>query len=125
MFGTQAPCKRRIDSGIAAKGGVVGIEACPTTPPCQRTRMTHDIDSYMEHFEYVKNLGGIDHVGFGVDCMYGDQWSASRFCRSPVYWGYSKTTVPYQEVPFVKVSGKIRLRQAEYSQMAHQTRLYG
>ncbi len=34
--------------------------------------MTHDIDSYMEHFEYVKDLVGIDHVGFGVDCMYGD-----------------------------------------------------
>ena len=26
----------------------------------------------MEHFEYVKNLIGIDHVGFGVDCLYGD-----------------------------------------------------
>jgi membrane dipeptidase len=26
----------------------------------------------MEHFEYVKDLVGIDHVGFGPDSLYGD-----------------------------------------------------
>lgn len=26
----------------------------------------------MEHFEYVKNLIGIDHVSFGPDTLYGD-----------------------------------------------------
>ncbi len=26
----------------------------------------------MEHFEYVVELVGIDHVGFGVDTTYGD-----------------------------------------------------
>ena len=29
--------------------------------------MTHDLDSFMEHFEYVKNMVGIDHVGCGFD----------------------------------------------------------
>jgi len=26
----------------------------------------------MEHFEYVKDLVGIDHVAFGPDTLYGD-----------------------------------------------------
>ena len=26
----------------------------------------------MDHFEYIKNLVGIDHVGFGPDTIYGD-----------------------------------------------------
>ncbi len=26
----------------------------------------------MEHFEYIVDLVGIDHVGFGVDTTYGD-----------------------------------------------------
>lgn len=87
---------------IAAKGGVVGIEAAPHTT-MSKTRMTHDIDSYMEHFEYVKNLVGIDHVGFGVDCMYGDHVGLHHAFAAALSTGdTSKTTVPYQEVPFVK-----------------------
>jgi len=35
-------------------------------------RTKHSIDSYMEHFQYVENLVGIDHVGFGPDSLYGD-----------------------------------------------------
>ncbi|MGI9625388.1 MAG: membrane dipeptidase, partial [Longimicrobiales bacterium] len=30
------------------------------------------LDSFMEHFEYIKSLVGIDHVGFGPDTVYGD-----------------------------------------------------
>jgi membrane dipeptidase len=55
----------------AAKGGIIGIEAAPhTTLTLNNTN--HSIDSYMEHFEYVKNLVGIDHVSFGPDTLYGD-----------------------------------------------------
>lgn len=55
----------------AAKGGVIGIEAAPhTTITHQQPR--HSLDSVMEHFEYMKNLVGIDHVGFGPDTLYGD-----------------------------------------------------
>jgi membrane dipeptidase len=55
----------------AAKGGVIGIEAAPHTTISQ-THPVHDLDAYMEHFEYVKSLVGIDHVGFGPDTLYGD-----------------------------------------------------
>ena len=55
----------------ADKGGLIGIEAAPHTTITEKTS-THCLDSFMEHFEYVKNLVGIDHVTFGVDALYGD-----------------------------------------------------
>ncbi len=55
----------------AAKGGVIGIEAAPHTTLTERNT-AHSIDSFMEHFEYVKDLVGIDFVSFGPDTLYGD-----------------------------------------------------
>ncbi len=55
----------------AKKGGVIGIEAAPHTT-ITRNNTTHSLDSFMEHFEYIKNLVGIDHVAFGPDTLYGD-----------------------------------------------------
>lgn len=55
----------------ADKGGVIGIEAAPHTTITQWNR-NHSIDSFMEHFEYIKDLIGIDHVAFGPDTLYGD-----------------------------------------------------
>jgi membrane dipeptidase len=55
----------------AAKGGVIGIEAAPHTT-LTYNRRTHNLDAFMEHFEYVKALVGIDHVGFGPDTIFGD-----------------------------------------------------
>lgn len=58
-------------TACAAKGGVIGIEAAPHTT-LTWTHRSHGLDAYMEHFEYVKELVGIDHVGFGPDSLYGD-----------------------------------------------------
>lgn len=55
----------------AEKGGVIGIEAAPHTTLTENRRI-HDLEAFMEHFEYVKGLVGIDHVGFGPDSIYGD-----------------------------------------------------
>jgi membrane dipeptidase len=55
----------------ARKGGLIGIEAAPHTTLTYNRRV-HDLEAYMEHFEYVKDLVGIDHVGFGPDTVYGD-----------------------------------------------------
>ncbi len=55
----------------AGKGGVIGIEAAPHTTITPRNS-THTVESVMEHFEYVKDLVGIDHVSFGPDTVYGD-----------------------------------------------------
>jgi membrane dipeptidase len=55
----------------AEKGGVIGIEAAPHTTLTYNHRV-HDLEAFMEHFEYVKALVGIDHVGFGPDSLFGD-----------------------------------------------------
>ena len=87
---------------IAKKGGVIGIEAAPHTTMSQ-TNMTHDIDSFMEHFEYVKNMVGIDHVTFGPDCLYGDHVALHHAFAGALSTGdTSKSTLPYEEVPYVK-----------------------
>ena len=88
---------------VADGGGVVGIEAAPHTT-MSKTNMTHDIDSVMEHFQYVVDLVGIDHVGFGVDTLYGDHVGVHHaFAASLSIAASSKAGVPeYQEVPYVK-----------------------
>ncbi len=61
----------------ARKGGVIGVEAAPHTT-LTREDTTHSIDCVMAHFEYIKNLVGIDHVGFGPDTVYGDHVGLHR-----------------------------------------------
>jgi membrane dipeptidase len=58
-------------AACADKGGVIGIEAAPHTT-LTKNHPDHDIESFMEHFEYVKDLVGIDHLAFGPDTLYGD-----------------------------------------------------
>ncbi len=48
---------------VADTGGLVGIVGSATVP---------DLETYMEHFEYVRDLVGVDHVTFGPDTLYGD-----------------------------------------------------
>lgn len=61
----------------AERGGVIGIEAAPnTTRTAKHPR--HTLESYMEHFEYLVHLVGIDHVGFGPDTYFGDHVGLAR-----------------------------------------------
>lgn len=103
VWSTRRMADDALIRAVAAKGGVVGIEAAPHTT-MSATNMTHDLDSFMEHFEYVKNLVGIDHVGFGVDCLYGDHVGVHHaFASALSLASTSKVGVaPYEEVPFVK-----------------------
>jgi membrane dipeptidase len=61
----------RVIEAVAASGGLIGIEAAPHTTISLENRR-HTLDSYMEHFQYVEKLVGIDHVSFGPDAVYGD-----------------------------------------------------
>ncbi len=87
---------------VADKGGVVCVESAPHTT-MTKTHTTHDIDSVMEHFEYIAKLVGIDHVSFGIDSLYGDHvglhhaYAASLSIKDTV-----NNEVPYEEVPFVR-----------------------
>ena len=55
----------------ADKGGIIGIIAAPHTTISKRNPK-HDLEGFMEHFEYIKGLVGIDLVAFGADTLYGD-----------------------------------------------------
>ena len=55
----------------ADKGGVIGIEAAPHTTLTAK-QPKHNLDAVMEHFEYIRDLVGIDHVTLGPDTLYGD-----------------------------------------------------
>lgn len=61
----------RVLEAVAESSGVIGIEAAPLTTLTE-SHPQHDIESVMEHFEYVKDLVGIDHVTLGADTVYGD-----------------------------------------------------
>jgi membrane dipeptidase len=65
------------DEGLAAvadTGGVIGVNAAPhATPSAEHPR--HSIASTMDHFEYLVDLVGVDHVTFGPDTLYGDHYA--------------------------------------------------
>ena len=90
---------------VAAKGGVIGIECAPHTTLTKRNRV-HNLDGFMEHFEYVKALVGIDHVGFGPDTVYGDHvglhhtYAAALSIKESK--GAGKPGQEYQEVAYVE-----------------------
>tara|TARA_Y100000590_G_scaffold197212_2_gene223977 strand:- start:1110 stop:2342 length:1233 start_codon:yes stop_codon:yes gene_type:complete len=75
----------------AAKGGVIGVEAAPHTT-ITYNRPVHDINSFMEHFEYINNLVGIDHVGFGPDTLYGDHVGLHQTYASDLSLDESRAT---------------------------------
>ncbi len=92
----------------ADKGGVVGIEAAPHTTITEDIR-THGLESYMAHFEYIKNLVGIDHVAFGPDTLFGDHVGLHHAFNShmSITTAFAKrkpdgTIDEFPEVPYVK-----------------------
>ena len=87
---------------VAEKGGVVCVESAPHTT-MTATNATHDIESVMEHFEYIAKLVGIDHVSFGIDSLYGDHVGLHHAYASNLSIKDTRNNdVPYEEVPYVK-----------------------
>jgi len=93
---------------VAGKGGVIGIEAAPHTTITKK-HPRHDIESFMEHFEYVRDLVGIDHVAFGPDTLYGDHvglhkvYAAALSIDAAISGGTAKAPAEQTEkVPYVR-----------------------
>ena len=88
----------------ADKGGVIGVEAAPHTTLTPNHRK-HSLDAVMAHFEYIKNLVGIDHVTFGPDTLYGDHVGLHMAYTAALSLKESKgdegTALNYDPVPFV------------------------
>jgi membrane dipeptidase len=92
----------KVLQACADKGGVIGIEAAPHTTITYKTT-EHSIDSCMEHFEYVKDLVGIDHVAFGPDTLYGDHVALHHALVAQLSTrGMHGDTDLFDEVPYVR-----------------------
>ncbi|UCC63006.1 MAG: membrane dipeptidase [Anaerolineae bacterium] len=85
----------------AEKGGVIGVEAAPHTTLTQR-HPQHSIESYMEHFQYISNLVGIDHVAFGPDTLFGDHVGLHHAFASQLSIASAHAGVEFEEVEYVK-----------------------
>ncbi len=85
----------------AAKGGLIGIEAAPHTTITKR-HTRHGIDSYMEHFEYIKDLVGIEHVTFGPDTLYGDHVGLHGLFSSAMSIAENTAGDQFEHVPYVE-----------------------
>ncbi|QBR75284.1 diguanylate cyclase [Microbacterium sediminis] len=62
---------------VADTGGVIGISAAPHTTISSGHR-EHTIESVMDHFEYIAELVGLEHVGFGPDTLFVDHVGLHR-----------------------------------------------
>jgi membrane dipeptidase len=102
LWESKRLCRDDVLRAVAETGGVIGVEAAPHTTMTM-TRKTHDLDSYMEHFEYIANLVGIDCVSFGTDGLFGDHVGLHHvFAGSLSTQETANRTTAYEEVPFVK-----------------------
>jgi len=86
---------------LAEKGGVIGVEAAPHTT-LTMNRMKHSIESVMEHFEYITNLIGIEHVAFGPDTLFGDHVELHKiFARELATSAVREALPEFKEVEYV------------------------
>lgn len=87
-------------TACASKGGVIGIEAAPHSTLSPH-RAVHDLEAVMDHFRYLVDLVGIDHVGFGPDTLFGDHNALQRVFTPR--WDHGSRPMPQQqeEPPYV------------------------
>lgn len=84
----------------AERGGVIGVEAAPHTTMTKNFPL-HSMESVFEHFEYIRELCGIDHVTFGVDASYGDHVGVHHYYATRLGTKAVQGT-GFQEVPYVR-----------------------
>jgi membrane dipeptidase len=85
---------------LAAKGGVIGIEAAPHTT-ITKAHPRHSLDSIMEHVEYCADLVGVDHVALGPDTLFGDHVGLHHAFAEALSIGRIMEGVTYERVPYV------------------------
>lgn len=100
LWGSRRLMADEVLLACAKKGGVIGIEAAPHTT-MTKAHPLHSYEGVFEHFEYVKNLCGIDHVAFGPDTLYGDHVGVHHFYATRLSTKSVQGT-GFEEVPYVK-----------------------
>jgi len=68
---------------VADTGGIIAVQSAPHSTVSYE-HPEHTIDSVMDHFEYLVDLVGIDHVAFGTDTLYGDHREFHKIFGSTV-----------------------------------------
>lgn len=85
---------------MAAKGGVIGIEAAPHTTLTEKHRK-HSLESVMEHVAYCVELLGVDHVALGPDTLFGDHVGLHHAFAEALSIGRLTEGVEYPRVEYV------------------------
>ncbi len=85
---------------LAAKGGVIGIEAAPHTT-ITKAQPRHSLESVMEHVRYCVDLVGVDHVALGPDTLFGDHVGLHHAFAEALSIGRIMEGVTYERVPYV------------------------
>src|SRR5882672_120471 len=100
LWNTKRMKPDEVLKAMAAKGGVIGIEAAPHTTLTKK-HPRHSIESFMEHFEYCADLVGIDHVAFGPDTLFGDHVGLHHYYAKQLSIKSAHGAQPFEEVEFV------------------------
>jgi membrane dipeptidase len=84
----------------AERGGVIGLEAAPHTT-LSKAHPRHTIESVMDHFTYVVDLVGIEHVAFGPDTLWGDHVGLHHLFAAQMSIGDAHGDEAFEEVEYV------------------------
>jgi len=101
LWNTNRMAPDEVLKACADKGGVIGIEAAPHTT-LSPDHPRHSLASVMDHFEYIKDLVGIDHISFGPDTVYGDHVGLHKAYASALSLKASKSGMEYEQVAYVE-----------------------
>ena len=85
----------------AEKGGVIGVCAAPNTTLSAKNPNDHNLESVMEHVEYLIDLVGIDHVGLGPDTFFGDHVALQNEFDAMLSLHDSHGNHEYESFPYV------------------------
>jgi len=100
LWNTKRMKPDEVLKAMAAKGGVIGIEAAPHTTLTKK-HPKHSIESFMEHFEYCSDLVGIDHVAFGPDTLFGDHVGLHHYFAKQLSIKAAHGAQEFEEVEYV------------------------
>lgn len=101
LWGTNRLFPDDVLIACAEKGGLIGVEAAPHTTLTEAHPL-HSIDSVMDHFEYIADLVGIDHVTFGPDSLFGDHVGLHHAFAAQLSISSAHQGPKFEEVPHVK-----------------------
>src|SRR5258705_10677932 len=85
---------------MAAKGGVIGIEAAPHTT-LTKAHPKHSIESFMEHFEYSADRVGIDPVAVRPDTLLSDHVGLHHYFAKQLSIKSARGAQAFEEVEYV------------------------